>query len=175
MKICPKCKSQHDKTGVYCSRSCANSRTFSEESKQRKSKAAKQYWDSLLPEEQQSKINLLAEVKSSNKYSSPGYLTYIFTENWDTLGIEAKRLKVILEQQGKCNKCEVSSWNGQQITLEFEHKDGDNSNNSRDNVEALCPNCHSQTATWRGRKNKGKQKRIEFYITLFNQDSEGNP
>lgn len=26
MKVCPKCQSQHTKSGVYCSRSCANSR-----------------------------------------------------------------------------------------------------------------------------------------------------
>jgi len=33
MKICPKCNSEHDKKGTFCSRKCANSRTFSQESK----------------------------------------------------------------------------------------------------------------------------------------------
>lgn len=31
MKICPKCSLEHNKSGIFCSRSCANSRTFSKE------------------------------------------------------------------------------------------------------------------------------------------------
>jgi hypothetical protein len=47
------------------------------------------------------------------------------------------------------------------IVLELEHKDGNHQNNERSNLEALCPNCHSQTSTWRGRNKKRgtKQKR----------------
>lgn len=41
MKICPKCDKSHNKKGTYCSRSCANSRTWSEEDKLKKSIAAK--------------------------------------------------------------------------------------------------------------------------------------
>lgn len=33
MKTCPKCGTEHDKTGVFCSRSCANSRIRTEEFK----------------------------------------------------------------------------------------------------------------------------------------------
>ena len=38
--------------------------------------------------------------------------------------------------------------------MELEHKDGNSSNNSLDNVCLLCPNCHSQTDTYKN-KNKG--------------------
>ena len=41
MKNCPKCNNMHDNQGTYCSRSCANSRTFTEESKLKKSISAK--------------------------------------------------------------------------------------------------------------------------------------
>jgi len=41
MKKCPKCGDQHDKNGTYCSRSCANSRTWSDDDKKRKSEIAK--------------------------------------------------------------------------------------------------------------------------------------
>jgi len=40
MKICPKCNNEHNKNGIYCSRSCANSRTWSEQDKQKKSTSA---------------------------------------------------------------------------------------------------------------------------------------
>jgi hypothetical protein len=33
MKICPKCNQDHKKSGIYCSRKCANSRKFSAESR----------------------------------------------------------------------------------------------------------------------------------------------
>jgi hypothetical protein len=33
MKLCPKCQKEHHKDGVYCSRSCANSRVWSETDK----------------------------------------------------------------------------------------------------------------------------------------------
>jgi predicted HNH restriction endonuclease len=38
--------------------------------------------------------------------------------------------------------------------LELEHKDGNGENNDLKNICLLCPNCHSQTATYKN-KNKG--------------------
>jgi 5-methylcytosine-specific restriction endonuclease McrA len=63
------------------------------------------------------------------------------------------------EQQYKCNSCGLDKWMESMITLELEHKDGNNKNNERDNLELLCPNCHSLTHTWRGR-NKRTTKRV---------------
>jgi hypothetical protein len=45
MKICPKCGSSHEKKGVFCSRKCANSRVWSQEDKDKKSKASKKYYE----------------------------------------------------------------------------------------------------------------------------------
>lgn len=54
-----------------------------------------------------------------------------------------------------CSKCSQGSmWNGELLTLDVDHIDGDNKNNHPDNLRFLCPNCHTQTATW------GKKKRI---------------
>ena len=39
--------------------------------------------------------------------------------------------------------------------LQVDHIDGNYLNNLKDNLRFLCPNCHSQTSTWRGR-NKTK-------------------
>ncbi len=78
----------------------------------------------------------------------------LLESNWDDLGYEAKKTRVYIEQNGKCARCGISSWLGEKITLEYEHKDGNHSNNARDNVECLCPNCHSLTSTWRGRNCK---------------------
>lgn len=59
----------------------------------------------------------------------------------------------------KCAKCEIESWNNEPIVLELDHIDGDAFNCSLSNYRYLCPNCHSQTHTYRGRTiNTGKKK-----------------
>lgn len=58
---------------------------------------------------------------------------------------------LIYERGHACEKCKNSEWIGEPITLELEHIDGDNQNNVKENLLLLCPNCHSQTPTWRGR------------------------
>ena len=41
----------------------------------------------------------------------------------------------------------------------MDHINGDNTDNRLGNLRYLCPNCHSQTDTYKGRnKNTGKQK-----------------
>lgn len=64
----------------------------------------------------------------------------------------------------KCSNCGITEWDNKSIVMELEHKDGDSSNNSLDNTCLLCPNCHSQTSTYKNR-NKGKgrhSRRIRY-------------
>lgn len=95
--------------------------------------------------------------------------------NWDSISWEKKRERVILEQFGKCNHCGITVWQGKRITLEIDHIDGNNKNNERDNLEGLCPNCHSITDTWRGRNKAQRQKpyiteeqRVQAYLETGN-------
>lgn len=58
----------------------------------------------------------------------------------------------------KCERCGISSWNGESISLELNHIDGNNSNHELKNLELLCPNCHSQTPTYRSKNVKLKKQ-----------------
>jgi Zn finger protein HypA/HybF involved in hydrogenase expression len=76
------------------------------------------------------------------------------------------RLRLIGEgiKEHKCECCRLSEWMGQPISLELDHIDGDNKNNKLDNLRVLCPNCHAQTPTYRGKNKKKiilKLKKIE--------------
>ena len=51
----------------------------------------------------------------------------------------------------KCNSCGIDQWNGKSISLELDHINGKRDDHRLENLQFLCPNCHSQTKTFRGR------------------------
>ena len=58
-----------------------------------------------------------------------------------------------------CNKCGIDTWLGETLVLDLDHINGNNKDNRLANLRYLCPNCHSQTDTFKGRnKNTGKLK-----------------
>jgi hypothetical protein len=70
--------------------------------------------------------------------------------------------KYVIDIKGeKCERegCAVTEqWLGKPIILTIEHKDGNAGNDLPENIQLLCPNCHSQTSTYCG-KNKGRGRR----------------
>ena len=66
-------------------------------------------------------------------------------------------LKKLIEyniKEYRCEECGISEWNGKEIILELHHKDGKHSNNKLENLQILCPNCHSQTENFRYKNRK---------------------
>lgn len=76
----------------------------------------------------------------------------------------SKRIKRYLfnKYNNKCCKCGWNQMNPftNKIPLEVHHKDGDYTNNDEENLELLCPNCHSLTDTYKnGNTNNGRKER----------------
>lgn len=63
----------------------------------------------------------------------------------------------------KCENpnCGLSEWLGKPISLQLHHINGNNSDNRLENLQLLCPNCHSQTENFGG-KNIKKEKEIHY-------------
>lgn len=81
--------------------------------------------------------------------------------SFDQLGFGSRRLYLLKEANYSCTRCGFSKTreDGQSI-LEIDHIDGDHTNNTRENLRVLCPNCHALTPNFRnwGRNEKSSKR-----------------
>ena len=68
---------------------------------------------------------------------------------------QTNKLRVRLIKEGikeeKCEVCGIEDWNGKNVSFELDHIDGNSNNHLLENLRVICPNCHSQTKTYRAR------------------------
>lgn len=64
-----------------------------------------------------------------------------------------KRALVESGVEHKCSSCGLSpEWEGNPLTLQVDHVDGNFLDDRKKNLRFLCPNCHSQTETFSKRR-----------------------
>ncbi len=76
------------------------------------------------------------------------------------------RIKQYLFNKYNCS-CQRCGWGEKNIytntiPLEVHHIDGNYMNNNEDNLELLCPNCHSLTETAKSHNKKGRKERSKY-------------
>jgi hypothetical protein len=89
------------------------------------------------------------KVKSTDLYEiinglHPNYGTYKLK-----LRLFKERIK-----ENKCEICDISEWCNMELKCELDHINGDSRDHRLENLRILCPNCHSQTDTYRSKKRK---------------------
>jgi hypothetical protein len=62
-------------------------------------------------------------------------------------------------KENSCEECGITHWRGKPLNMQLHHKNGDGLDNRLENLEFLCPNCHSQTDTYGGRNGHRRKLR----------------
>jgi len=70
--------------------------------------------------------------------------------SYQTFKLKQRLYKAGLKEN-VCDICGIDSWIGAQLNCELDHIDGDRTNHKFVNLRIICPNCHSQTKTFRAR------------------------
>lgn len=98
-----------------------------------------------------SKCAILTHVKVSAKLED-----IIFNNKYPNYS-SSKLLKRLVDEgykKYKCEICGISEWNKMSISLQLHHKNGNHNDNNLDNLQILCPNCHSQTDSYSGKSSR---------------------
>lgn len=98
--------------------------------------------------------------KTNNNFNRGKNLNELFIIN-STISRQHLKKIIIREQliDYKCDECgNDGEWNNLKLVLQLEHKNGDTFDNRLENLCFLCPNCHSQTATYSGKNSKRTKK-----------------
>ena len=117
-------------------------------------------------------VQLRCKVETLNRYLSKMGIEYSGRKDWNKgqqsfsyipakeyakkVHVKSSVLKEKLIREGirkaQCEICGLSEWQNKKIPLELHHKNCNHFDNNFDNLQILCPNCHSQTENY-GCKN----------------------
>ncbi len=119
-----------------------------------------------------SHFTMKGKVNSGVKHNEKKVEDYLTTNSY----IKADRLKWKLFstslKEYKCEKCGRTHWEGEQISLQLHHINGDNTDNRLENLQILCPNCHSQTDNYCGANNRHDDVSKKYYCRCCGKEMD---
>lgn len=99
-------------------------------------------------------------------YNYDYFTTNTYKKNGRTL-----REPLINLRGAKCECCGLTEWLNNPINLEVHHINGDRTDNRLENLQLLCPNCHSYTPTFAKVGGKREKTEEEFVQALLGSKS----
>jgi 5-methylcytosine-specific restriction endonuclease McrA len=131
--------------GKFCSQSCSSSYAAKRKSEARKDNCICSYCSKTFykaPSKIKNKSNTHYCCREhKDKAQRLGGVKEIQPNHYGTgSGAHSYRIKAFRILENQCNRC---GWKQYKSILVVHHKDRNRRNNSIDNLEILCPNCHS--------------------------------
>jgi DNA-binding transcriptional ArsR family regulator len=83
--------------------------------------------------------------------AAPPITTYLVSGRRRNRGNLKRRLIAAGIMEPLCESCGIAEWQGRPLALALHHVNGDGRDNRLENLQLLCPNCHSQTENFAGR------------------------
>jgi len=73
--------------------------------------------------------------------------------------LKSRLLRLGLKED-RCELCGIADWRGRPLAITLHHANGDRLDNRLENLQLLCPNCHSQTDNYGGRNGANKLPKV---------------
>ena len=99
-------------------------------------------------------ISHFSQTANANSASIKYSLDEILVEDSTYVNRSSLKKRLLDEHllEYKCELCgNTGEWNGKELSLQLDHRNGKNNDHRLKNLRFLCPNCHSQTETYAGR------------------------
>lgn len=164
-KVCGK-PVPYSKTG-YCNKHA----TQSAEHRTKNSRGQKEFYSRNKESRGGKGFGEAARISSVESHKANSHEQFLNNPRKFYTGTTLKRNMLYAGVSYKCHTCGVTEWEGQTLNLEVHHIDGDKYNNSLSNLKFLCPNCHSQTASFRRKKHGKKVVGDEELLEAIRQHS----
>ena len=111
---------------------------------------SKKYCSAKCQQEYQSNLRYKDFIENNDKYCRENYTPKTF------------KSRFLEEQNNECAICKMNTiWNDKKLVFILDHIDGDASNNKRENLRLVCPNCDSQLDTYKS-KNKNSARKSRY-------------
>lgn len=153
MNSCQTCSIEHDgsyASGRFCVQACARAFSTSKNREQISYKISKGRICAICGQ------NFFRRDGGTNRHCANCKIVRQNLDSpWEKMNLRWKKNRLIFERGDSCEKCQISIWCGEKLTLQMDHINGNPDDNRKENLQLLCPNCHSLTPTWGG-KNLGK-------------------
>lgn len=157
--ICGNCGNEHDGSfgsGRFCCMRC--SRAFSTKSKRQEinDKVSQKLTGRTISDSHRESLKEGWKKTPVRRWKEKLDLQDLFVKGTKKVNNQHLKLRLISEgiKSDACECCGTGpTYNGRPLTLQVHHVNGDNTDNRIDNLQILCPNCHSQTENYSGKSS----------------------
>lgn len=150
--ICEKCETNHSGeygSGRFCSKECARAYSTMKKRSEINVKIGSSLKGRKLTDDHIAKLKHSWKKRPTKR---PTDIKDILIEHGP---FSSKYVKERIIAEGiksyKCETCNISEYMNKPITLQLHHVNGVHDDHRIENLQILCPNCHSQTENYAGR------------------------